>query len=133
MPKIYRLKARTDRYRIGKKIPFNNKQGYKVDRTQPCENGDALICRKNQYYYAWHPKGCDWQFSIIRPDLRSEWEKIIEDFQSRRDDCETDEELLSEIIDLRDELEERLNNIPEPLQESSILNERIEELNELIG
>lgn len=138
MPKLYRRKARTDRYKIGLSIPSDNRKGFVIDYSQESTSRpDQLICKKGELYYTWHPKGSSWQFSRTKPDLRSEWEKTIEDFQERveqlSEDLDLDRaELSCEVEEVRDELQERLNNIPEQLQESSVLNERIEELEALI-
>lgn len=144
MPRLYRRKARTDRYKIGKKVETESiAQGFVRDYSKPNMNAfnefelDELICKKGEFYYTWHPKGSPWQFSKTKPDLRPEWERTIEEFRHRVCDCiegESDErdELLSEIEEMRDELQSRLDNIPEQLQESSVLNERIEELDGLI-
>lgn len=132
MPRLYKRKARTDRYQFGRAL----KSGI-IDRSLPRIPFDNLICEKGEFYYTWHPKGSPWQFSKTKPDLRSEWEKTIEDFQERveqlNEDLDLDRaELSCEMEEVRGELQERLNNIPEQLQESSVLNERIEELDSLI-
>lgn len=144
MPRLYRRKARTDRYKIGKKVETESvAQGFVRDYSKPNMNAfnefelDTLICKKGEMYYTWHPKGSPWQFSSTKPDLRPEWEKTLSDFQERveqlSDDLDLDRaELSCEIEEMRDELQSRLDNIPEQLQESSVLNSRIEELDGLI-
>jgi DNA repair exonuclease SbcCD ATPase subunit len=105
---------------------------------------------KGQKYFTWHPKGSPWQYSLEKPDLRDAWTQEIEGFRERiqelkdthaeyeeeedeRDDVESDLAALEqEIEERKDELQSNLDNMPEQLQDSSILNERIEELDQLI-
>jgi hypothetical protein len=141
MPRLYRRKARTDRYKIGR-ITHNvcNKQGYSINFGLPSLlTEDTLICKKGETYYTWHPKGGNWQFSAKEPDLRSEWERTFDDFSNRvgsaimmDSDLDEKEDLKNEIEEYRDQLTDNLNNMPDALQESSVLNERIEELDSLI-
>lgn len=144
MPRLYHRKARTDRYKFGRKVEVGRTYSsepstpiFKTDFSQPRVPFDELICKKGEMYYTWHPKGSPWQFSSTKPDLRPEWEKTFSDLQERveqlSDDLDLDRaELSSEIEEMRDELQSRLDNIPEQLQESSVLNSRIEELDGLI-
>lgn len=141
---IYKRKAKTDRYQYGHKSSANNKQKYIIDFSQPSdEKQDTLICKAGEYYYTWHPKGQPWQFSKEYPQLppkeKSEWQEKFDDFSSRVNDCadveglEDDaDSLKSEIEEYRDELQGRLDNMPYQLQDSSVLNERIQELDALI-
>lgn len=139
MPRLYHRKARTDRYKFGRSVYDSTiAQGFRIDHSQPKVPFDVLICKKGEFYYTWHPKGSPWQFSKEKPDLRPEWEKIFSDFQERVDECAESggdidrDDLIKEIEEMRDELQSRLDNMPEQLQESSVLNSRIEELDGLI-
>lgn len=152
--RIYKRTARTDRWAIGYTTPAKNKQGFTVNYSLPSANShiqDKLICKKGETYYTWHPKGQPWQYSREYPTLppkpKSEWEEKFEEFQTKvseiefgSDDDNIDDEekdtnksnLISEIEEYRDQLQSRLDNMPQQLQESSVLNERIEELDNLI-
>lgn len=156
MPKIYQRKAKTDRYNIGQKTPAENKQGYVIDFSKPNMNAfnefelDRLICKKGETYFTWHPKGQPWRFSKERPIFakqKSEWEEKLEEFDNAISDLEygSDDDNIDEdeqesnkdavrtsIEDYRDELQGRLDNMPQQLQENHILTERISELQELI-
>lgn len=108
MPRLYTRKAKKDHH------------GIKAGKT----------------YFMWHPKGSPWQYSTERPDLRSAWDIEISDFQERvdqRGDPDEDESLSEDLSTRRDELQTNLDAMPEQLQESSILNERIEQLDDLIN
>lgn len=67
---------------------------------------------------------------------KPEWNSRIEDFESQKDSCETEDErdaLVSDVEEYRDELQERIEQMPEQLQESSINTERVQELDDLIS
>lgn len=98
--------------------------------------------KKGESFYFWKFKNRDIQRSKTYPkdyQLRkypvSEYAEKIAYFNEeieRQNDVDKNEDLYNEINEYISELEERLSNIPEQLQESSILNERIEEMNELL-
>lgn len=117
-------------------MPAKNKQGFTVNRGKPDPSGDELIVKAGELYYTWHPKGQDWQYSLERPTKRkNEHDEKVDDFRSRFDELEEDgdkDEIVSEVEEYTQELRDRLNNMPQQLQESSILNERISELEELL-
>lgn len=145
--------AKTDLYRDGLRTPANNKQGYSLDRSKPAvqeegEESDEIIILKGQKYYSWHPKRRPWVYSLtpfvyVKP--YNEYDETLAGFQARIQDIEDSEEdndeeenedkdsLISEIEEFKTELEDRLSNMPEQLQESSVLNERIEELGSLLS
>ena len=141
MPRIYTRKARKTRYLQGLKTPADNKQGYKVDYYQPRDENDVVVCEKGETYYTWHPKGQPWQYSKEKPVFekrKNEFEQKFDEFEERVNYCadveglEDDaEELRSEISEYIDELQSSLDSVPYQLQESHILTERIEQLNEL--
>lgn len=151
MPRLYKRTAKQDIWKKGFRAPANNKQGYTVDRSIPASTGDnespdKLLIPKGSVYFTWHPKGADWQYSLTQPDLRSDWEIEITDFtaevesiKEQEQDYDEDGEWESErdslkerIEERRDELQTNLDAMPQALQESSVLNERIEALDELI-
>lgn len=138
MPHLYKRKARKDIWKIGVVMSAINKQGFITDRSHPSVvEKDQLLIPKGSEYYTWHSKGCDWQYSLTKPDLtkpKTEWEEKFEDFKSRviQIDDKNYEDLSSEIEEYQAELQNRLDNMPQQLQESSVLNERIDELQNLI-
>ena len=142
MPRIYKRKARKDLYFIGLKTSANNKQGFVFDRSKPADQFDRVAICKGEEYYAWHPKGRPWQYSKEKPVFqkrKSEWEEKCEEFEARKSECYDVEgleddwnDLVSEIEEYRDELQSRLDNMPYQLQESSVLNERIEQLEDML-
>lgn len=143
MPRIYKRVARKTRFRLGLRIPTNNKQGFVTNYYEPRDENDEVVCEAGQSYYTWHPKGRSWQFSKTEPKLtpiKSEWNEKFDEFQNRvyeiQELCEGEgdvDELRVEIEEYVDELQSRLDNMPQQLQESSVLNERIEMLQELIN
>jgi hypothetical protein len=143
LPKVTKHKARKDLYKVGLKTPAENKQGYTVDRKQPSiEVKDEVIVKAGEEYYAWKRKGQPYSYSTTYPTfpvLISEWDEKFGDFGERINECTENEEsedekqqLLEEIEEYRDELQSRLDRIPYQLQESSVLNERIEMLDDYI-
>lgn len=146
--RLYKRKARHDIYQYGERLNADNKQGFTRDRSKPTSNphlqDEEVIIRKGQEYYTWHPKGFNWQYSLKKPDLRSDWEKElvelgdeVDNFMKNRMDEEEEETnyddyLRTKIEERKDELQTNLDNMPEQLQESSVLNERIEALQELL-
>jgi hypothetical protein len=102
-----------------------------------------LIVAKGQMYYWWKFKNRDRQISPTKPHSDvlkkygpTEFETNMSDYESRKDDCEYNEDerdsLVSDIEEYRDDLQSRLENIPEQLQEASVLNEYIEQLDLLV-
>lgn len=142
MPRLYERTARQDIFRYGKKTKANNKQGFVIDRGQPRDTNDFRLVRKGNKYFTWHPKGSDWQYSIHRPDLRSDWQRTIDEFREKIDTIngeeyldgagDSEEDVQQEIQDKIDELQTNLDNMPEQLQEGHILKDRIEELEQLL-
>lgn len=142
MARLYERTAKKDIWLIGFRTPADNKQGYKRDRSIPGstsdhEEQDKRLVKKGQQYYTWHPKGSDWQYSLKRPDMRSAWDKEYADYEDRTNEaCDSDEEardeMRTELEEKKQELEDSLERMPEQLQESSILNERIEQMQELL-
>lgn len=140
MPRLYERVAKTDLYEGGLRTHASNKQGFSLDRRKPfihVPGGplDRVIVHKGQKYFAWHPKGRSWQYSLKKPDLRPAWDKELSDFEDRVDNCEYDEreDLKSEIETRRDELQTNYDNMPDVFQtEDHVLKERITALEELM-
>ncbi len=117
----------------------------KLSNNETLLDSDYLVL-KGQSYYWWKFRNRSKQISLTEPTSsqldkygKSEWQEKWEEFENRVNDCANVEgleddasDLSSEIEEYRDELQSRLDNMPESLQESSVLNERIEELDGLI-
>lgn len=142
--RVYKRRARKTRFQNGKRTPAKNKQGFTMNFYEPQDANDPVVCRAGETYYTWHPKGQPWQYSTERPVFvkqKTEWEEKYEEFQSRVDEVTGEDwieasdeqsELQIEIEEYQSELQERLDNMPQQLQDSSVLNERIEELQLLL-
>ena len=144
--RIHHRIARTRLWLKGRRVLSTNKQGFSLNRRFPFspQEGfieDSVFCEKGEMYYTWHPKGLPWQFSKTRPDLRTEWQITFQDFDNRVSSLDAGEmfgeeidkdELRSEIEEYQSQLQSNLESMPGQLQESSILNERIEELQNLL-
>jgi phosphoglycerate-specific signal transduction histidine kinase len=141
LPKVIKRVAKFDLYKKGKKIENEkNKSGYTHTFKLPEDENDFILIPKGSVYYEWHRKNSPVQRSLTYPEfpkLKSEYDTNLEDYKDRMDNLnnEFDEDekyqLLNDIEEFKLELESKLSNIPEQLQESSILNERIEELDSL--
>lgn len=148
MPRLNFVKrARTDRYRNGRKVKANNKQGYTIDYSKPEDISDELICHKGESYYWWQFAYGPKQFSKERPDkrrlTRSEFQLGLYDIEDEINDINADMELsdIEERVDsikdmieeLRDEQEDKKSNMPDQLQESEtgeLLQERYDSLDQ---
>lgn len=130
-------KARKDIYENG--VSFKNKRGFSTTNLSlPADKHDQIVVKKGESYWWWKWRFGTKHISKTEPESsqlsrygKSEWDERMEDFEGRKDDFENKDTLLTDIEEYKSELESRLENIPEPLQESSILNERIEELGTL--
>lgn len=139
LPRVRTHKARRNIYKIGKKTPADNKQGFHHTRYVPCDETDEVLIPSGSMYYTWNRKGRPTCYSLTPPEfprLVSEYVEKTEEFQQGMQSVSNEDErdeLVQQVEEFRDELQERLDNMPWQLQESSVLNERIEELDELIG
>ena len=148
--------ARTDIHQYGLKTTANNKQGFTLDRskpsTDPDEQPDEVIIPKGSKYWTWGFKYQPKQFSLTEPTSdqlrygrygKNEYSTNIDDYNSRLEilkqfaesgdmDEGDKDSLKTDIEQYKDELQERLDNVPESLQESHVLTERIQELEQLI-
>ncbi len=139
--KVTQHTAKTDLYRNGLRIPADNKQKYKLDRSKPADKNDEIVVPAGSKYFSWKRKNQQRTYSLtdyvyVKP--YNEWDEKSQEFRDAIEelDIENEEEkdeLTSQIEEYRDELQERLDNIPEQLQESSVLNERIEELDNMLN
>lgn len=106
------------------------------------DKGTKIISKGDMYYW-WKFKNRDKQRSKFKPSVDklkkygpTEFETNIADYENRKEDAEYDEDereqLKSDIEEYKEELDSRLNNMPDALQESSVLNEYIEQLEGLL-
>lgn len=110
-------------------------------RTIPIDDKDEIVIQKGESYYFWKFRNCAISVSKTEPTFeqllrygKSEWDEKIEEFEKAQEELKTVEDrdnLINEIEDYQNDLQERLSNMPDSLQESSVLNERIEELDSL--
>lgn len=147
--KVSKKKARNDIYAHGLRTPADNKQGFVLDRSQPRGIDDKVIVKKGQEYYSWKFRNSPAQISLTYPKpqqlTRSEFMITVYDIQDRLDSLAIPEgndasvleseveEICSEIETLRDETQEKLDNMPQQLQDADtgqLMQERIEALDE---
>lgn len=136
--------GRVKTHQKGKKVgqPYTT-----VDRSQPHQDGDEILIKKGEPYYWTKYKYQLKRISKIpftQDQLRygrygkPEYQEKYEEFESKINDLDEEDEdskdeLRTEIEEYRDELQGRLDSMPEALQESSILNERITDLEDLVS
>lgn len=150
--------ARKDIYCHGKRVEAVHEKGkhagktyIKLDRTQPADENDKILIHKGESYWTWCFIHQNPQYSRTRPRpsqlTQSEFlstyygiQEEIDDWKPESHEEDTLEEFISTIMgeleDLRDETQERLDNMPEGLQESDtgqLLQERIDECDNLIS
>lgn len=149
-------KARKPIYQQGKAVTYQGQKGSKregrtltkIDRSQPAGKGDKILIQVGESYWWWQFMKGPKQYSKDRPRRSQltqsefyQWlwdtEDMISNFNVSEEELEsytaadfdsTRDEWINEIDNYREELEDRLNNMPEGLQDSSVLNERIEAL-----
>jgi chromosome segregation ATPase len=108
------------------------------------DSNGKIIVKKGEPYYWWKFKNRDRQISKFKPSADklkkygpTEFETNWADYEGRKDEAEYDEDereqLKSDIEEYKGELEDKIQNMPEQLQESSVLNEYVEQLDELLG
>jgi hypothetical protein len=147
--KVNKHIARADIYRHGLRTPADNKKGYTLDRSQPRGIDDVVIVPKGTEYYKWQKKNQPPTISLTPPtrqqltssdfliqiydledDINSFQAEGPEDIQSAVDGWR------EQVETLRDELEEKRENMPESLQESPVgqlLQERYDALDEWLN
>jgi len=129
MPKVTHVKS------CNKTIFFINSKGE-----------EKVLVEKGKEYWWWKFRNFPRQVSSTKPkprDVRhpnkSTWDLDIQKYQEEVNDLEECldleliENLISELEEQVETMQDSLSNMPEQLQESSILNERIEELQEFIS
>ncbi len=136
-------KARTDVYQHGLKTPADNKQKFNLDKSKPRDEKDTVIIPKGSSYYTWQLFHSPQQYSLTPPTKRQltnnahllqmyDFEDVLSGLSPDNDDFVGEvESLISEVENYKDELDGRLNNMPDHLQEADsgqILTERIDSL-----
>jgi hypothetical protein len=161
---VFVKRARKPIYVTGKQVTYKGADGSKragltmskLDRTVPANDRDQIMIDVGDSYYWWAFKNGPKQYSINKPrrsqltrseflsglyeleDEIAEYElKDIQVEETTEDTLQTDmDEWVSRIEELRDGCQDRLDNMPEGLQESSdsgmLLQERIDGLNDWI-
>lgn len=147
--------ARKDIYHRGKQVEYVSKRGKragqtltKIDRTQPCDDKDEILIHKGEGYWTWSFMYGGTYYSKTAPRqsqlTQNEYKQTIYSLQEEIDDwkpSETDEaesfvdEVRGEIEDLKEQQEEKLDNMPEQLQDSDAgqtLQERIDNLDDVL-
>lgn len=140
----YTKSARQPIYKRGKTVTRIYKSGKNEGKeyttkllTEPHEDGDEILVEKGQEYWHWTFMRTGKQVSLTKPKYGrmkygglTEFEMFNEGIDELRDE-ERYEEGLERIEEVRGELQEKLDNMPEQLQESSVLNDYIDECDEL--
>ena len=150
--------ARKDIYTRGKLVELIHQKGknagqkyMKRDRTQPEDENDTILIHKGESYWTWafmtgpqmYSKTRPRQSQLTQSEFMSTYYGImeqIEDWEPEDHDESTlesfVEDIKSQIEELRDETQDRLDSMPYQLQESDsgqLLQERIDECDRLIS
>ncbi len=145
-------KARKPIYRRGVRVEADNKNGYRIDTSQPHPDGDILVVERGASYYWWQFMNQGKHYSLTPPhrseltqsgflsqlyDLQDKLSAfsadVVTQVESSEHIQEWVEEFCASIDTLKEECEESMENIPENLQESPVselLQERIQGLEE---
>lgn len=148
--------ARKPIYQRGKRVEYVSKKGKKegqtlskIDRTIPADEKDQIFIAKGESYYTWSFMNGGTFYSKTQPrasqltssDFMSTYygiQESVEDFDTTDLDelVSFVEEVKSSLEDLRDETDEKLNNMPDSLQSSptgELLQERVDSLDSTIS
>lgn len=148
--------ARKDIYCHGKRIEAVHERGkhagqkyMKLDRTQPADENDKILIHKGESYWTWCFMNQNPQYSKTKPrpsqltqsEFLSQYYGIqeqIEDFapEAPEDVQEFVDDIVSQLEELRDECQDRFDNMPYQLQDADsgqMLQERIDECDSLIS
>jgi hypothetical protein len=148
MPRVLKQKSRSDIYRTGASIKSEKtKSGFRKDRSKPADETDTILIPKGTEYYQWSfnfgptirqltpPR----RSQLTMSPFLSQWYELQDsvsewysgNISELSDNVET---LIEEIRALGEEEQEKLDNMPEQLQESNsgeILRERADGLEEI--
>lgn len=148
--------ARKPIYNNGKRVEYVSQKGKKegqtlskIDRTISRDEQDTILINKGESYYTWSfmyggtffSKTAPRPSQLTQSEFSSQYyamQESIEDFTP--EDAESFKEfvenLISEMETLRDECQDKLDNMPESLQcapSGELLQERIDEMDNLIS
>lgn len=151
MPRVHTQKARKAIYAVGGKVKDSKtKSGFRRDRSIPANDRDRIIVEAGQTYYWWKFRYGGKVISTTYPKpsqlTQSEFLQKVYGFNERIQEAEALEnleeleslrdEIIQEAEELRDEQEEKRNNMPEHLQDvgsGEILQNRYDSLDEFIN
>lgn len=152
MARVYEQKARNDIYRKGLRTPADNKQGYKLDSSKPADENDVVVIKKGEKYYSWTLYGQATRISSTYPkrqqltssdflitvyDLEDRLSDVRNGTYETMDDIKTEvESIIDEINTLKDETQEKRDNMPEQLQETGsgeMLGQRVDDLDSWVS
>lgn len=148
--------ARKPIYQRGKRVEYVSKKGKKegqtlskIDRTIPADEKDQILIAKGESYYTWSFMNGDTFYSKTQPrasqltssDFMSTYygiQESIEDFETTDLDelVSFVDTVKSSLEELRDETDEKFNNMPESLQggpTGELLQERVDSLDSTIS
>lgn len=131
MPRVKKHVAKFDTYNNGKKMPVTGKpKSFRTNRKYPQDENDTIFCPKGEIYYTWkfrrsgifksrtYPK----QSQLTQSDFLSTVYGIMENTPEYFEDKDMIsawvEDVYDEIEQLRDEQEEKRDNMPYQLQDS---------------
>ena len=148
MPRVHKHKARKDIYKFGKYLDNSKtKSGKRLDRSIPRDENDYVIVPKGKEYYSWkfrhggkhisltYPK----QSQLTQSDFLQRVYQVDESqpISGSKEDLESWlEEVIYDMEELRDEQEEKRENMPENLAYSPVaelLQERYDDLDSWIN
>lgn len=150
MPRVYKVKARFDRYNKGLRIEDKSlKKGFRIDKSKPADENDTIFCPKGEYYYYFTRYGSSRQETREYPrrsmltssnflsqlydlqdNISGAYFENLEELEVWRD------ELVSSFEELRGECQDSLDNMPDQLQYSEtgeMLQERIDKMEEIVS
>ena len=148
--------ARKSIYQRGKRVEYLSKKGKKegqtlskIDKTVPADDNDKILIAKGESYYTWSFMNGGTFYSKTRPrasqltssDFMSTYygiQESVEDFETTDLDelISFVDDVKSSLEELRDETDDRLNNMPESLQggpTGELLQERVDSLDSTIS
>ena len=151
MPRVYKVKARFDRYTNGlRTLDDKLKKGSRLDKSKPADKDDTLFCPAGETYYYFTRYGSSRTETRTYPKRSmltgSSFLAQLYDLGDRIAEATTPEEmsgletwrdeLVSDFESLRDECQESLDNMPYQLQEAEtgqMLQERIDKMEEIVS
>ena len=150
MPKVAKNVAKHDIYTRGAQVPSpKTKKGTRLDRSKPFDENDTVLIKTGETYYTWSINFGGTYIQKTPPTASqlttSEFLKAAYDINDRLaafsadspEDVESGiDEIKSEIENLRDETQEKFDNMPDGLREGDtgqLLEERVEACDECIN